>query len=434
MKIKKIIGLALVLALALCACAAGCKKNAEITYSDDPMFKAENWVYMTNNNGAGKDSGGIPCSLDDGTIKFHNANQAYNYGSDLSNGTVEFMLKASKNWQMWFLADTVDNKGVNCYKLVYLDNSLYFTTSESTSPMATVKVEDTKYKVNDWNKLGLSFSTSDKLCTINLTVNGEHVSFERAGTGGSYTVTDGNFVHTQSATFNTGNYISVKVWYGDCFLQLRSVDDEGKPEVEKIACIGDSITYGANADNSYLDSYPAQLQKLYGGKYNVMNFGKSGATVRDSADDPYRKTAEYAGAMLFKPDTAIIMLGSNDSKTYQVPTISSLLTAFAALADDLHALETGVKIYIATSPYAYSTAYNISNANIEKTVVPAQEQFAEENGLDLIPMHEYTKNMNGNYADGIHPTSKGYTYIAYRFYCELEDITPDEEYIASFKD
>lgn len=442
MKFKKSIAcIALCCLLLSCLFATGCggatpgntPGDANITYSDDPFFAAENWVYMTNNNGATVDGGSVPYSLDDGTIKFHNANQAYDCGKDLSNDSVEFMLKGSKNWQIWFLANTVDNNALNCYKLVCKDGELFVTTSETDIAIATAKVTDTEYTPNAWNKFQLDFSVVDNVCTIGVYVNDERVIFSGTPFGGAEVI-DGDFVHTRTSTFVTGNYICVKVWYGDCFLQLRSVDDASKPEVQRIACIGDSITYGANADNSYTDSYPAQLQKLYGGKYNVMNFGKSGATVRDTADDPYRKTPEYEGMKLFAPDRAIIMLGSNDSKTYQVPTAPQIYAALCALIDDIYALNANAEIRIATSPYAYSTAYQISNANIESTIIPAQRDAAEHYGLPLTDMHEYTKNMNGNYADGIHPKSKGYTYIAYRFHCDLEDITPDEDYVASFKD
>ena len=44
----------------------------------------------------------------------------------------------------------------------------------------------------------------------------------------------------------------------------------------KVACIGDSITFGVGAKPRNTMSYPAQLQKILGDKYEVMNCGKSG--------------------------------------------------------------------------------------------------------------------------------------------------------------
>ncbi|MBQ0024637.1 MAG: hypothetical protein KBT00_02795, partial [Bacteroidales bacterium] len=46
----------------------------------------------------------------------------------------------------------------------------------------------------------------------------------------------------------------------------------------KVACIGDSVTYGYGLENRDNDSYPAQLQKLLGNGYDVRNFGHNGAT------------------------------------------------------------------------------------------------------------------------------------------------------------
>lgn len=398
----------------------------------DSFFQAENWQLMTTN---GKDDfGGEPYTLCDGSIKFHNANRAYNYGKDLSDGSISFMLNGSKDWQMWFLASSRDNNA-DCYKLVYKDDLLFFTTSELSSlkPLASATAEEANYRENAWNKIDLAFRTEGNVCTATLTVNDSAVCFTSTDQLEQATIKNGNFTHTRSEEFETGNYICAKVWYGDCFLRLKPIGSTGKTPT-KIACLGDSITYGANADNSYTDSYPAQLQKLLGAEYDVMNFGKSGATIRDEADDPYRKTSEYHGATLFCPDIAIIMLGTNDSKTYQVPTVSSVKNAYKTLISDLLKLNEETEIIIATSPYAYSSAYQINNENIEKTIVPAQQAIADEYGLQLVPMHEYTKNMNGNFADGIHPTSVGYTYIAYRMYCDFTNEPVDEEYVSSFKD
>ena len=56
----------------------------------------------------------------------------------------------------------------------------------------------------------------------------------------------------------------------------------------RIACVGDSITYGATIKDKNHDSYPAQLGSLLGRKYTVKNFGASGYTLQESCDRPYR--------------------------------------------------------------------------------------------------------------------------------------------------
>ena len=53
---------------------------------------------------------------------------------------------------------------------------------------------------------------------------------------------------------------------------------KGKAPI-RVACIGNSITYGYLLKDRERVAYPAVLQTLLGTKYEVANFGKSGATL-----------------------------------------------------------------------------------------------------------------------------------------------------------
>ena len=46
--------------------------------------------------------------------------------------------------------------------------------------------------------------------------------------------------------------------------------------VTRVACIGDSITYGTGLSNRATQAYPARLQALLGEDYEVRNFGNPG--------------------------------------------------------------------------------------------------------------------------------------------------------------
>ena len=54
----------------------------------------------------------------------------------------------------------------------------------------------------------------------------------------------------------------------------------------KVACAGNSITFGYTLQNRETESYPAQLQQMLGDKYTVGNFGKSGATLLNKGHRP----------------------------------------------------------------------------------------------------------------------------------------------------
>ena len=67
----------------------------------------------------------------------------------------------------------------------------------------------------------------------------------------------------------------------------------------RVACVGNSITYGTGIANRDKDSYPAQLQAMLGNKYLVGNFGKPGATLLRHGHRPYFKQQAVSYTHLF---------------------------------------------------------------------------------------------------------------------------------------
>jgi lysophospholipase L1-like esterase len=60
-------------------------------------------------------------------------------------------------------------------------------------------------------------------------------------------------------------------------------------QAKRVACVGDSITYGSDIANRTRDSYPAQLEQIlqqYDSAWEVSNFGVSGATMLTNGDRP----------------------------------------------------------------------------------------------------------------------------------------------------
>ena len=84
----------------------------------------------------------------------------------------------------------------------------------------------------------------------------------------------------------------------------------------KVACVGNSITFGSGIPDQVNDSYPAQLQKLLGDGYKVLNCGNSGRTMLKHGDYPLWVEPEFKAAIEMVPDVVIILLGTNDSKPY----------------------------------------------------------------------------------------------------------------------
>ena len=67
----------------------------------------------------------------------------------------------------------------------------------------------------------------------------------------------------------------------------------------KVACIGNSVTYGYGHKEPGSTSYPTQLQQMLGDKYEVRNFGHPGATLLSKGHRPYINLHEYKAALAF---------------------------------------------------------------------------------------------------------------------------------------
>ena len=100
------------------------------------------------------------------------------------------------------------------------------------------------------------------------------------------------------------------------FFPMVKAADNGKI---RITCVGDSITDGIGASSGQ-NTYPTQLQKILGDKYEVLNKGVSGTTVTNSDSRAYTKTSRYQESLTSQPDIVIILLGTNDITTKGINT------------------------------------------------------------------------------------------------------------------
>ncbi|MBQ5817495.1 MAG: sialate O-acetylesterase, partial [Bacteroidaceae bacterium] len=115
----------------------------------------------------------------------------------------------------------------------------------------------------------------------------------------------------------------------------------------KVACIGNSVTYGYGHAAPAETSYPTQLNRLLGESYEVGNFGKSGATLLRKGHRPYNKQKEYSDALAFAPDIAIIHLGLNDTDPRNWPNYrDEFIPDYLALIDTLRQTNPKVKIWL----------------------------------------------------------------------------------------
>lgn len=82
---------------------------------------------------------------------------------------------------------------------------------------------------------------------------------------------------------------------------------------QRVACVGDSITYGSGLVDREHNAYPAQLGRLLGAGWQVRNFGVGSSTLSLAGDLPYAKSEAFRAARDWQADVIVILLGTNDT-------------------------------------------------------------------------------------------------------------------------
>ncbi|MGJ7032512.1 GDSL-type esterase/lipase family protein [Niabella hirudinis] len=196
----------------------------------------------------------------------------------------------------------------------------------------------------------------------------------------------------------------------------------------KIACVGNSITYGAGIADREHNSYPAQLQNMLGDGYDVKNFGHNGATLLKGGANPYWDCKEYKEALAFNPDIVFIKLGTNDSKAVNRPHYNRFVTEYKALIASFQNGATKPRIVLLQPVASFMTdTSQIWNDVIVKQIAPMIQQAAYETKLETINFYPYFAERPDLFPDQIHPTSQGAAIIAKRLY-ELVKATTDKNY------
>ena len=133
-----------------------------------------------------------------------------------------------------------------------------------------------------------------------------------------------------------------------------SIVGVAQTEPIKVACIGNSITYGYGISNRDRDSYPSVLGQLLGDGYDVKNFGYSARTLLMKGDHPYMKEQIYQNALAYNPQIVVIKLGTNDTKPINWKYKKSFTKDLSKMITDFKQLSSAPKIYLCYPAKAYA--------------------------------------------------------------------------------
>ena len=183
--------------------------------------------------------------------------------------------------------------------------------------------------------------------------------------------------------------------------------------ITRIACVGDSITYGATIHDRTANCYPKVLGDLLGGNYSVRNFGVNGATLLKKGDRPYWKLKAFEEATQFAPNVVIIKLGTNDTKPQNWGNFGDEYEAdLLAMVTHFQKLLSKSFIYLCLPVPVYQTRWGINEKTVKESVMPIIRKVAKDTKLPVIDIHKALSGKSEMFPDKIHPNAMGAKLMA----------------------
>ena len=188
-----------------------------------------------------------------------------------------------------------------------------------------------------------------------------------------------------------------------------------RPGTLRVACVGDSITYGWPLASA---RYPDQLERLLGAGWSVRNFGAIGHTVQKAGDEPYWKHRYFRLGTEFAPDVVVIMMGSNDAKVQNWAGPERFTNDYKALVEHYRTLPSHPRIVLMTPPSACLVRGRTSlpsgfDADVIAQVAQITRRVGAELSLPVVDIHAATAGHPELFwVDGLHPDGAGQRLIA----------------------
>ena len=180
----------------------------------------------------------------------------------------------------------------------------------------------------------------------------------------------------------------------------------------KVACIGDSITFGHAIKDRSRNSFPAQLETILGQGYAVKNFGVSAATLLKDGDKPYWNLNEFKAAQDYQPNLVIIKLGTNDTKPGNWKHKEAFLPNYAEMVRLFQGLESQPAVWICYPIPVFPERWGINDQAVRGEVIPLIDQVVIETGAGVIDLYHPLEGRADLVPDKVHPNAAGAKIIA----------------------
>jgi lysophospholipase L1-like esterase len=208
----------------------------------------------------------------------------------------------------------------------------------------------------------------------------------------------------------------------------------------RVACVGDSITYGYGLRDRQANAYPVWLGQWLGTNYDVRNFGVSATTLLHRGDYPYIGRPAYTNALDFKADIVVVDFGANDSKHPNDGSLDAtnavnnwqhkgdFIGDYKELIAAFRAANPAAKIYICYPTPDFPGRWGINDRTIRDEMIPMIHAVADETGAGVIDLHSALAGKADLFLpDTVHPNAAGARLMAAEIFRTLTGQSPPED-------
>ncbi|HUZ08447.1 MAG TPA: GDSL-type esterase/lipase family protein [Candidatus Paceibacterota bacterium] len=206
----------------------------------------------------------------------------------------------------------------------------------------------------------------------------------------------------------------------------------------RVACVGDSITYGYGLRDRQANAYPVRLGRWLGTNDDVRNFGVNATTLLHHGDLPYIRQQAYTNALAFHPDIVVIDFGANDSKhpgdgsldpnapdnwRHKADFIGDYKEMIAAFRQ----ANPAARIFICYPTPDFSGRWGINDKTIRDEMIPMIRTVATDADVNLVDLRAPFLGKPDLFSDTIHPNAEGARLMAAEIFRALTGRLPPEE-------
>ena len=197
-------------------------------------------------------------------------------------------------------------------------------------------------------------------------------------------------------------------------------------ELYRVACVGDSITYGFGLKDIKEESYPSLLGRMMGPSYEVKNFGRSGAGLWKGGAFPYTSTIEYFRAVDYDADIYVICLGTNDLvQTIDDKFIKAFKEDLDSLVKTCEERSVPYQVFVSTIPPVPQLFKSGEDEPVRKLNKAIAAVVRERPWVGLIDLYKAFGNNESLFSDGVHPNAEGARLIAETVYKTFKMTLPE---------